>query len=192
MLPKVLQMTAVLLTCFISFSNGQSPSKKLVTTALHRHSLIKNDTAYLFYAIHPSKKVKLSSTKIYYWYTKDTILATEGGFDGWVLNGSYKIFYPNKNLKEEGMFTNGLKTRRWQTWFPDGTLKTITTWKNGERSGFFEEQDSTGSLLNEGHYKKNKINGIMTEFNSDGKKKKVKYKHGIPIEKKKKKKKSST
>jgi hypothetical protein len=189
---RKLFLTAVLFKCFIFASIAQSVANDLVTTALHRHSLLRGDSVYLFYAVHPSKKIKPRSSKLYYWYKGDTILVTEGAFDGWVLNGSYKIFYPNKNIKQSGQFTNGLKTGIWRSWFPDGTLRNIVTWKNGERTGFFEEHHNDGSLSEKGHYRKNQISGIMTEYNSDGKKTKVKYKDGVQVRKKKKGKKDST
>ena len=42
-----------------------------------------------------------------------TILVTQGGYNGRLLNGDFRVFYPNKNLKENGNYQFGLKEGTW-------------------------------------------------------------------------------
>jgi hypothetical protein len=75
------------------------------------------------------KKPKQNLT--YYWYSANTIQATQGGFSGKLLDGAYTELYLNKGLKEQGNFNKGLKTGSWKQWDEDGKLKQVTEWKNG-------------------------------------------------------------
>lgn len=67
----------------------------------------------------------------YYWYGSNEIHITQSGFSGKLLNGGYTEYYPNKNLKEQGMFKKGLKNGVWKSWNRDGQLLTSSNWKNG-------------------------------------------------------------
>ena len=67
----------------------------------------------------------------YYWYTASTIQTTQGGFSGKLLNGIYNEYYLNKNLKEQGNFSKGLKDGTWKSWNEDGTLNQAIEWRNG-------------------------------------------------------------
>src|ERR1700743_2833709 len=74
---------------------------------------------------------KPKSALNYYWYSAGSIHTTQGGYSGILLNGSYTVYYPNKNLEEQGIFKKGLKDGIWKTWKDDGTLNPVTTWKKG-------------------------------------------------------------
>jgi antitoxin component YwqK of YwqJK toxin-antitoxin module len=76
----------------------------------------------------------LPSTKsnlFYYWYSANSIHSTQGGFSGKLLDGEYDEYYPDKGLKEQGLFKKGLKSGTWKDWNADGTLKAEANWKNG-------------------------------------------------------------
>lgn len=91
--------------------------------------------------------------RLYYWFSSNTIKQTQGGYSGHLLNGPYKEFYLNKNLKEQGEFNKGLKTGVWKSWSPDGILLQQITWKNGIKSGAFALYDEKGHLKQKGNYK---------------------------------------
>ncbi len=101
-------------------------------TALNRINISKQDTLYTFYAKNVAKEVKVIKGKNYYWYYRDTILITKEGYDGRLLEGLYTVYYPNKNLKEQGNFINGLKDGEWKFWYPNGELASVEKWKKGE------------------------------------------------------------
>lgn len=89
---------------------------------------------------------------MYYWYKRDTILTTMGGYDGHLLDGEYKVFYPDRNFKEHGSFDKGLKTGIWKTWFPGGKLASVVNWKKGRKDGPFVLYDVTGKVMRSGRY----------------------------------------
>src|ERR1043165_6820074 len=48
------------------------------------------------------KKVTIDNELIYLWYNSNKIMETRGGYDGKLLHGYYKSFYPNNQLRESG------------------------------------------------------------------------------------------
>jgi hypothetical protein len=125
--------------CFLQISlksDAQFAPNKMEESAMasDRRILDRQDTLYLFFAITPAMTRRTGQDKLYYWFRQDTILATRGGYGGRLLDGEYKVLYPNKNLRELGHFSYGLKVGEWKTWFPNGELKSITHWKNGEET----------------------------------------------------------
>jgi len=122
-----------ILFLFLCFRvNAQDADDRLLADALDRRTILRKDTLYLFYVAEEGKIVKPDINKLYYWFRTDTVLTTAGGFGGRVLNGEYKVYYPNKNLREAGQFRYGLKVGDWKIWNPDGSLQTLVQWKEGE------------------------------------------------------------
>ena len=77
---------------------------------------------------------KIKNDRYYFWYLKNSIHSTQGGYSGQLLNGHYVAFYPDKNLKEQGNFKNGLKNGEWKSWNPKGDLTSVTEWNEGIQS----------------------------------------------------------
>ena len=109
----------------------QDSPENLVSNALDRRTVLNHDTLYLFYARDPEYPIRADLAKTYFWFRQDTILRTVGGYGGRLLDGEFKAFYPNKNLKEYGVFNYGLKDGEWKTWNPDGSLRSVSYWKKG-------------------------------------------------------------
>jgi antitoxin component YwqK of YwqJK toxin-antitoxin module len=74
---------------------------------------------------------KIKNDRYYYWYLRNIIHSTQGGYSGQLLNGHYTAFYPDKNLKEEGDFKTGLKDGVWKTWNRKGDLTNVANWDEG-------------------------------------------------------------
>lgn len=127
------------------------PDKQLADVQ-NRRIINRHDTLYFFYAVRPDKPLKTVSQKWYFWYGRDTVLATEGNYTGRVLDGEYKVFYPQGDLRESGDFWMGLKTGEWRTWFPGGALQSIEHWSAGEKHGLFEQYDANGKAVNSEEY----------------------------------------
>lgn len=100
----------------------------------------------------------------YYWYRANTIIVTQGGYSGKLLNGLYSSFYPNKNLREQGSFKKGVKAGEWKSWWESGSLREVMTWKNGRESGKFFRYDEGGQKKEEGNYRKGKLNGKVVTY----------------------------
>jgi len=113
-------------------ASAQDADDRLLSDAQDRRTIIRADTLYRFYVADADKVIKPEITKWYFWFKKDTILSTMGDFGGRVLNGEYKVYYPDKSLKEAGQFRYGLKDGDWKTWNPDGSLQAVVHWKKGE------------------------------------------------------------
>jgi hypothetical protein len=102
-----------------------------------------------------SEAPDLHNDRLYFWYSANTIHSTQGGFSGRLLNGTYKSYYPNKNLKEAGVFKEGLKDGIWKTWNENGNLVRQYTWKKGLRSGKYFLCNEQGYIRESGTYKNN-------------------------------------
>jgi antitoxin component YwqK of YwqJK toxin-antitoxin module len=113
------------------FISGSVYAQKLPDIGLNRVRIIEADKTILA-EINPISSVPSPKTNLfYYWYNANTIHSTQGGFSGTLLNGQYTEYYLNKNLKEQGIFKNGLKNGVWKSWNEDGMLSQTIKWKNG-------------------------------------------------------------
>lgn len=151
--------------------------------ALNRVVLNKADTIYQFYTIKPNGKTpQATDGNYYYWYHSDTILITRNGFDGKLLHGEYKVFYPNKNIKESGAFMHGLKTSEWKAWFSNGELESVSHWKAGRKTGQLQEFTPDGQKLRTSEYKNDKLSGYMISYAGDTVVNKTLYRDGQRVQ----------
>lgn len=128
--------------------------------------------------LEEEKTIRPDNSKTYYWFRSGHIRTTQGGIGGKVLNGSYTAFYKDKNIKEKGEFSMGLKDGEWKSWYPDGTLQTVYNWKDGLLSGRFVEYNESGGIRKSGKYKRGKLRGKVEVHHADGKKEVIKYRNG--------------
>lgn len=146
------------------------------------------DTVTYIHLYEGDKTIKKRTDKYYYWYKSRTIQKTHGDYDGKLLDGEFKSFYANKNLKEKGAFSKGLKTGKWISWNTNGEYVAVYQWKRGYKNGQFREYDEKGQIIKCGSYKDDLLNGSVVEYTPDGKNRSVKYDKGeivIPVENKK-------
>lgn len=123
---------------------------------------------------HPATKPELS----YYWHRANVIHITKGGFSGKLLNGSYTEYYLNKNLKEQGTFTKGLKSGVWKNWSDTGNLLSWYSWSDGVKMGPFIIYDEKGKLIQSGNYRNDQLNGKIRFYDSAGTLTVVQYNNG--------------
>jgi antitoxin component YwqK of YwqJK toxin-antitoxin module len=105
--------------------------QKLPDYGLNKVRITQTDKIIVAEIEPVSSNPSIKRDLIYYWYSANIIHATQGGFSGTLLNGRYTEYYPDKNLKEQGEFKNGLKDGVWKNWSDDGTLMASTNWKHG-------------------------------------------------------------
>jgi hypothetical protein len=163
----------------MAYGQKQPPLK---TTALNRITLNRNDTVFQFFIKEAPGKFKTFPSLHYYWFSPDTILITQGSFSGKLLDGTYDVFYPNKNLKEKGWFKNGLKAGLWRNWDSGGKLLHATNWDKGKKNGPFEEYDISGVIIRSGLYKDGLLSGEIVEYQNGEPKSKKNYKEGKVVE----------
>lgn len=105
--------------------------------------------------------------KRYFWYSGNVINNTQGGFSGRLLDGDYREYYSNKNLKVQGAFKVGLKVGKWNTWTEEGTLISSMSFKSGIVEGEFKEYDSLGKISRIGKYKDGLLTGKISRYTAD-------------------------
>jgi antitoxin component YwqK of YwqJK toxin-antitoxin module len=148
-----------------AFLSTHAFAQKLTDYGLNRIRINEEEQTLQFETIPATNLSVVRPDRTYYWYSANGIHTTQGGFSGKLLNGYYQAYYLNKNLKEEGFFSAGLKDGTWKNWKPDGSLTQLVNWKNGLRSGRFTLYNDSGQVSTSGHYKKNVMDGHIS-FNA--------------------------
>jgi antitoxin component YwqK of YwqJK toxin-antitoxin module len=67
-------------------------------------------------------------------------------------NGEWKMFYPNKQLKEIRYFEKGKKIGKYTAWWENGKTKSSIHFNNDEYEGLFREWNLQGQLIKEMNY----------------------------------------
>lgn len=136
-----------------------------------------------------NKSICVNNERSYLWYASQKIIETRGGFDGKLLHGTYRAFYLNNQLKEQGQIRYGLRNREWKYWYADGKLKEVIHWKNGVKCGTYYLYNDYGELMAKSRFKNNKLHGWFYTYNAAGKvSDKKKYRKGdelMPVKKQK-------
>lgn len=124
------------------------------------------------------KAIKPNVQLLYLWYRANDIKQTRGGIDGKALDGSYIVYYHDKNLKEKGYTKKGLRKGEWLRWYHNGELQEIVHWKNGLQDGAFFTYNEGGKLTSKGAFKKGNLHRKIYTFDEQGKFTVKKYKKG--------------
>lgn len=172
-----------LLVAFVGFVNaakGQKYTKDLLTHKVIVNQVDRSVVAY----VKPVKSISLDNDKRYYWFSTNQINSTQGGFSGKLLNGDYKEFYMNKQLRESGYLNKGLKVGIWKNWDEEGNLKDDYNWTSGEKNGIYHKYDSVGKMQESGRYKNDLLHGKQKIYDTVGVSEQL-YKKGKITERKK-------
>lgn len=116
----------------------------------------------------------------YFWYSANQIHTTQGGYSGKLLDGLYEDFYLNKNLKERGQFSKGIKTGEWTSWSESGSLNGTYHWRNGEKAGSYLKYDIDGRLIEKGRYRNDLLSGKQVIYSAADSVVTTRYKNGHP------------
>jgi antitoxin component YwqK of YwqJK toxin-antitoxin module len=114
----------------------------------------------------------------YYWFASNQLKITQGGFSGKLLHGSYRDFYTDASLKEQGQFNMGLKVGQWKQWTKEGNLIAQTTYLAGKPEGRFYKYEE-GRLVEEGFYRNGLVNGKLKKYMTKDSTQTSTYKHGV-------------
>lgn len=149
------------------------------------HRVVMNFQEYIVYAdiLASERKFNPKSGKYYFWYSANDIKRTRGGYDGKLLHGAYTEFFPDKNLKQKGMFRYGLKKGVWKTWYHSGEIESVVRWRKGSMQGGFRHYDEQGRLVRQGRHKNDLMHGKIDTFSSEGRQRHV-YVNGLKKEEK--------
>ncbi|OOQ58333.1 toxin-antitoxin system YwqK family antitoxin [Mucilaginibacter pedocola] len=135
--------------------------------ATDRVRIIGPEETKLFDVRASNKAPEADASKMYYWYSANEIHTTQGGYSGKPLNGSYAVYYANKQLKEQGSFDRGLKDGTWKAWTSEGVLLKSENWGKGILSGPFVIYNE-GKPARAGHYKNGVLNGLLVNYHAAG------------------------
>jgi antitoxin component YwqK of YwqJK toxin-antitoxin module len=118
-------------TLLLFLFSGHLYAQKMPDYGLYRVRLADSDKTIEAEYNPVDHLPSIKSDLFYYWYNASHVHSTQGGYSGQLLNGLYTEYYPNRNLKEQGVFKKGLKDGLWKSWNKDGTLNRVTSWNKG-------------------------------------------------------------
>lgn len=151
----------------------------------------KSLTAYKFLLIKKKSIYDTDNgkkTEYYYSGRKKSEYTLQNG----KLNGNYKSYFSNGNVKKTGFYIKGLgngkftehnekgiKTYEYnlrkdklngvfKIYFANGKLKKIRNYQNGKLNGIYKTYFENGNLKKIGSYLNELTNGMFTEYNKDG------------------------
>ncbi len=126
-----MQKTVVLFIVFICFvlkADAQLSEKHYMRKNFHLYA----DTCIIdIVIIEEDLEIKTKSHLDYYWYKNRHVYKNEGGYGGYLLDGTYKCFTLRNQLITEGFFIKGLKHGTWKTWDLNGKLMSQVVYENG-------------------------------------------------------------
>lgn len=61
-------------------------------------------------------------------------------------HGPYRAFYPDGNLREEGLFAAGLRQGKWNSWFPNRNIRSHRNYADGRLDGQQQVYHPNGQL----------------------------------------------
>ncbi len=160
-------------------------AQKMPDLGLERVCLNEKDKTILAEIKEVKSAPSISTEKRYFWYSSGQVRSTQGGYSGKLLNGNYKEYYLNKNLKAQGRYKKGLQAGDWSYWYPDGSLREQVSYKAGLRQGTFKEYDTKGGLKRKGKYRGDVLNGKVEAYNGMDSVSYSRYKNGVLIDEKK-------
>lgn len=153
-------------TLLLSFSSPGAYSQSKDLPIFTRFTIINEDgTKHVFHA--DNLKYRAVSEKTYTWYSTNMLHTTMGGYSGKLLYGQFTTFFPNKSLSERGNYAFGMKDGIWKSWYENGNLKKESQWLAGIEEGPFIEYNEQGKWRKRGHFKDNRLHGIIEEIQND-------------------------
>lgn len=169
--------TKILLGALTLFIVGSSFSQDIIPKT-YTINFDRKDSCVKAEIYYENPKIRAKQGRFYHWYTKDAFNSTEGGFSGKLLHGQYSCFYGNKNLKEKGVYENGLRKGTWIRWHSNGVIAEISNWSSGLKDGVFQLFSVTGVKILEASYKNGKLHGKVTAWNEGKVITEKKYRNG--------------
>ncbi len=130
----------------------------------NQRKLMLPGESHQFYVLIKSGNFVAQNDVSYCWFKNNSIHITQGGYDGYLIDGEYVVFYPNSDLKAKGEYRKGLKNGVWKSWYSNGALKEVCNWKKGKRDGDYVVYDSLGELSISGRYSNNLKDGIFSHY----------------------------
>ena len=128
-------LLATLLGSLPGFSAAGQSLPRMQRAAINRThlTLVSGDTVQRFTTTR--NKPSPRTDRMYYWQGPDHILRTLGAYNGYLLDGPYRLTDRTDRLLGSGTFRQGLKTGLWRKWRADGSLLSASHWRRGRQRG---------------------------------------------------------
>lgn len=152
------------LICFLCISCHTPEHQSIELTLFNAKDLwLENRNGMLFQDNMPF------SGKMYalYPHSNDTMKIT-GYYQG-KEHGTWKVFFPNRQLQELRYFNQGMKIKTLKRWWANGQIQLACTFKNGEYDQAFHEWNINGQLIKTMHYNQGFEEGSQKLFYDTGK-----------------------
>jgi antitoxin component YwqK of YwqJK toxin-antitoxin module len=169
------------LLILLGFISVSAAAQKLPDDGFDKVRIVTPEKTIQAYLRPVTDDPGMEPDRLYYWYSGNSIHATQGGFSGRLLNGPYSEYYPNKNLKELGNFKKGLKDGTWRSWNDKGMLLQLYTWKSGLKSGKFSLFDEDGKLKQSGSFRRGQVDGLVKNYGPNASVTQVIYQDGVIV-----------
>ena len=102
-------------------------------------------------------------------YNDNGLLLSEGIVDeAGNLNGRWKDYYPDRNLKAEGTYNDNRRTGLWKFYNIASKVEQTGSYNNGRPDGFWTWYYEDGSVLREEEYFQGQRDGLYTEYSPSG------------------------
>ncbi|WP_010179137.1 toxin-antitoxin system YwqK family antitoxin [Aquimarina agarilytica] len=102
-------------------------------------------------------------------------LSEEGTYFNGKQKGKWQGYHENGKLKWEGIYVQGKAEGEWKYYFKDGALEEIRSYRAGKQTGTTKEFYEDGTLQRENTYKNGKPNGMRKFYSPTGKLQFVRY-----------------
>ena len=140
-------LLATLLGSLPGFSASGQSLPRMQRAAINRTHLtfVNGDTVQRFTTTR--KQPSPRTDRMYYWQGPDHILRTLGAYNGYLLDGPYRLTDRTDRLLGSGTFRQGLKNGLWRRWRADGSLLSASHWRRGQQRGPTISSDANSQPL---------------------------------------------
>jgi uncharacterized protein len=102
-------------------------------------------------------------------YNDNGLLMSEGIVDeGGNFNGRWKDYYPDKQIKAEGTYTDNRRTGIWKFYNSAGKMEQTGSFNNGRPDGLWKWYYENGAILREEEYFQGQRDGTFAEYSPEG------------------------
>lgn len=139
-----------------------------------------NDTGKIRISVNYKNGILDGEYRIYYPNEK---LQAETYYANGELSGEYKEYYENGNIRLTGNYKENLPDGEWKFYLEKGNLQSVVNYKAGELNGLKEDYYENGNLWTRQEFKNNIQEGVHEVYYEDGTPQlKAKIKDGYIIE----------
>lgn len=101
-------------------------------------------------------------------YSETGKMRVSANYKNGVLEGEFKEYYENKNIRLVGSYKESLQDGEWKFYLEKGNLQSIVNYKDGELNGLKEDYYENGNLWTRQEFKNNIQDGVYELYYENG------------------------